>query len=83
MFRSNNLTLLRSQSPSPSPHSFRADIDYGRIRERESTRVDRVRTVCPPNGGFAKLCKGNAWRWIDSGEYLGDGAAGFNKWNQR
>ena len=64
---------------SPS-QSFRADIDYGRIRDRESTRVDRVRTVCP--NGFTKLCKGNTWRWIDSGEYLSDGE-GFNKWNQR
>ena len=69
---------LRSQSQSP--HAFRADIDYGRIMEREAGRVDRVKTICPK--GFTKLCKGNTWRWIDSGEYLSDGE-GFSKWNQK
>ena len=48
--------------------------------EREAGRVDRVKTVCPK--GFTKLCKGNVWRWIDSGDYLSDGD-GFSKWNQR
>ena len=48
------MPLTRSQSLSP--HSFRADIDYGRIGEREATRVDRLKTTCP--SGFSKRCKG-------------------------
>ena len=49
------------------------------MRERDAARVDRVKTVCPD--GFAKVCRGNTWRWIDTGERLEDGG-NFDKWNR-
>ncbi len=74
-------TCHASASGRSATASFPANIDYTKLLERGASRDGLVRTKCPGQG-MIKLCRGQNWRWVGSGDDLAT-AGGYTQWNPR